>query len=162
LDRAAQTARKLSRTTRRYAAARGLTPARRIVATGLSFAEVGLHQCLSEKQSQTKSGRRQLVPFSRPKPGPDGASAATLTDSVRETPLRQTQRWREPDSNLRYRGRRRACGRSLRAQRVETDPAKGSSDQTVAWPNPAALHSDPVTRPRSPRPALVATPGANG
>ena len=40
--------------------------------------------------------------------------------------------WREPDSNLRYRGRRRACGRSLRAQRVKTDPAKGSSDQTVA------------------------------
>ena len=44
----------------------------------------------------------------------------------------RTLRWREPDSNLRYRGRRRACGRSLRAQRVETDPAKGSSDQTVA------------------------------
>ena len=79
LDRAAQTARKLSRTTRRYAAARGLTPVRRVVATGLSFAEVGPHQCLSEKQSQTKSVRSQLVPFSRPKPGPDGASAATLT-----------------------------------------------------------------------------------
>ena len=29
-------------------------------------------------------------------------------------------------------------------------------------PNPAALHSDPVTRPRSPRPVLVAIPGANG
>src|SRR6516225_7320116 len=27
---------------------------------------------------------------------------------------------------------------------------------------PAALHSDPVTRPRSPRPVLVAIPGANG
>jgi hypothetical protein len=37
----------------------------------------------------------------------------------------QTLLWREPDSNLRYRGRRRACGRSLPAQRVETDPAKG-------------------------------------
>ena len=29
-------------------------------------------------------------------------------------------------------------------------------------PNLAALHSDPVTRPRSPRPVLVAIPGANG
>ena len=46
--------------------------------------------------------------------------------------VRSTRCWREPDSNLRYSGRRRACGRSLRAQRVETDPAKGSSDQTVA------------------------------
>ena len=37
----------------------------------LGTAEVGLHQCPSEKQSQTKSGRSQLVPFSRPEPGPD-------------------------------------------------------------------------------------------
>jgi len=44
---------------------------RRVVATGLSLAEVGLHQCQSEKQGQTKPGRRQLVPFSRPRPGPD-------------------------------------------------------------------------------------------
>src|SRR6516165_6616625 len=55
-----------------------------------------------------------------------GAELSLGTESL------QTLRWREPDSNLRYRGRRRACGRSLRAQRVETDPAKGSSDQTVA------------------------------
>ena len=33
-------------------------------------------------------------------------------------------RWREMDSNFRYRGRRPASGRSLRAQRVETDAAK--------------------------------------
>src|SRR5580704_16049608 len=33
-------------------------------------------------------------------------------------------RWREMDSNRRYRGRRPASGRSLRAQRVETDAAK--------------------------------------
>src|SRR5580704_4098200 len=39
----------------------------------------------------------------------------------------QTQRWREMDSNFRYRGRRPASGRSLRAQRVETDAAKGSA-----------------------------------
>src|SRR5580658_8429523 len=32
--------------------------------------------------------------------------------------------WREMDSNFRYRGRRPASGRSLRAQRVETDAAK--------------------------------------
>jgi hypothetical protein len=32
---------------------------------------VGLHQCPSEKQGQTKSGRSQLVPLSRPEPGPD-------------------------------------------------------------------------------------------
>src|SRR5580700_6754143 len=43
-----------------------------------------------------------------------------------------TRRWREMDSNFRYRGRRPASGRSLRAQRVETDAAKGSSDQAVA------------------------------
>jgi hypothetical protein len=36
----------------------------------------------------------------------------------------QTLRWREMDSNFRYRGRRPACGRSLRARRVETDAAK--------------------------------------
>jgi hypothetical protein len=44
---------------------------RRVVATGLSFPEVGLHQCPPEKQGQTESGRSQLVPFSRPEPGPD-------------------------------------------------------------------------------------------
>jgi hypothetical protein len=44
---------------------------------------------------------------------------------------RQTLRWRGMDSNFRYRGRRLASGRSLRAQRVETDPAKGSSDQLL-------------------------------
>ena len=43
-----------------------------------------------------------------------------------------TLRWRGMDSNFRYRGRRPASGRSLRAQRVETDAAKGSSDQAVA------------------------------
>src|ERR1700730_11395429 len=36
----------------------------------------------------------------------------------------KTLRWREMDSNFRYRGRRPASGRSLRAQRVETDAAK--------------------------------------
>jgi hypothetical protein len=35
-----------------------------------------------------------------------------------------TPRWRGMDSNFRYRGRRPASGRSLRAQRVETDAAK--------------------------------------
>src|SRR5580704_6116876 len=35
-----------------------------------------------------------------------------------------THRWREMDSNFRYRGRRPASGRSLHAQRVETDAAK--------------------------------------
>src|SRR6202030_246954 len=37
---------------------------------------------------------------------------------------RLTVCWREMDSNFRYRGRRPASGRSLRAQRVETDAAK--------------------------------------
>src|SRR6202043_2982495 len=37
---------------------------------------------------------------------------------------RQTVCWRGMDSNFRYRGRRPASGRSLRAQRVETDAAK--------------------------------------
>ena len=62
----------------------------------------------------------------------DPKSALALRPSADRGDGSQTRRWREPDSNLRYRGRRRACGRSLRAQRVETDPAKGSSDQTVA------------------------------
>ena len=101
LDRAAQIARKLSRTTRRYAAARGPHRGRRVVATGLSFPELGLHQCPSEKKGQTESGHSQLVPFSRPEPGTDGATAATLAASVRGTPLRQTQWRREADSNRR-------------------------------------------------------------
>src|SRR6516164_9344096 len=53
------------------------------------------------------------------------------------TGVRTTLRWREPDSNFRYRGRRPACGRSLRAQRVETDPAKrefGSDSCLLAPP----------------------------
>src|SRR6516162_5447671 len=48
-----------------------------------------------------------------------------------------TLRWTEPDSNFRYRGRRPACGRSLRAQRVKTDPAKrefGSDSCLLAPP----------------------------
>src|SRR4029077_13152097 len=36
----------------------------------------------------------------------------------------ETPRWRGMDSNFRYRGRHPASGRSLRAQRVETDAAK--------------------------------------
>jgi len=44
---------------------------RGVVAAGLSFPKLGLHQCQSEKQGQTKSGGSQLVPFSRPKPRPD-------------------------------------------------------------------------------------------
>ena len=44
LDRAAQTARKLSRGTRRYAAGRGPTAADALLRTGLSIPEVGLHQ----------------------------------------------------------------------------------------------------------------------
>src|SRR5580704_16601692 len=40
------------------------------------------------------------------------------------TSWQRTHRWREMDSNFRYRGRRPASGRSLRAQRVETDAAK--------------------------------------
>jgi hypothetical protein len=59
---------------------------RRVVVIGLSFAEVGLHQCPSGKQGQTASGRT----FSRPEAGPTGATAATLADSVRGTLLRRT------------------------------------------------------------------------
>ena len=67
VDRAAQTARKLSRTTRRYAAGCAPHRGRRVVATGLSCAEVGLHQCPSGKTGPTASGRT----FSRPEAGPD-------------------------------------------------------------------------------------------
>src|SRR3984893_8741419 len=44
--------------------------------------------------------------------------------SREESGSQRTIRWREMDSNFRYRGRRPASGRSLRAQRVETDAAK--------------------------------------
>src|SRR5580693_2528014 len=44
--------------------------------------------------------------------------------SREESGSQRTLRWREMDSNFRYRGRRPASGRSLRAQRVETDAAK--------------------------------------
>ena len=42
----------------------------------------------------------------------------------RKSGSQETLRWRGMDSNFRYRGRRPASGRSLRAQRVETDAAK--------------------------------------
>jgi hypothetical protein len=44
--------------------------------------------------------------------------------SIADAGERRTVCWREMDSNFRYRGRRPASGRSLRAQRVETDAAK--------------------------------------
>src|SRR5215467_9544310 len=60
-------------------------------------------QTPSEKPGQTKSYRSQLVPLSRPNPGPARRTAATLSDSVRGTPVRQTLRWRGRDSNPRSR-----------------------------------------------------------
>ena len=93
LDRATQTARKLSRTTRRYAAGRGPHRGRRVVATGLSFAEVGLHQCPSEKQGQTKSGRSQLVPFSRPEPAPQPRLWSPASAGPRRDGLVAGGRW---------------------------------------------------------------------
>ena len=78
-------------------------------------------------------GRMSLSGCTGPAKGRRAAGDPNLKlEAPYGTDSSQTPRWREPDSNLRYRGRRRACGRSLRAQRVETDPAKGSSDQTVA------------------------------
>jgi len=71
------------------------------VATGLSFAEVGLHQCPSEKQGQTASGRSRLVLSHVPKQDRTGATAAILADSVRGTLLRRTRWRREKDSNPR-------------------------------------------------------------
>ena len=47
-----------------------------------------------------------------------------LTKRARKSGSQWTRRWRGMDSNFRYRGRRPASGRSLRAQRVETDAAK--------------------------------------
>jgi len=52
-------------------AGRGPQRGRRVVVTGLSYAEVGLHQCPLEKKDETPSGRSRLVPFSRPQAGPD-------------------------------------------------------------------------------------------
>src|SRR5262249_18424024 len=44
---------------------------RRVVATGLSCAEVGLHQSATEKQRKTAPGGCRLVPFSCPEAGAD-------------------------------------------------------------------------------------------
>ena len=124
-----------------------------------------------------RRARRRLAPLHRPLRNrafsttwrPKCRSAAPVRGELEVCPSfghapspgssQQTRRWRELDSNLRYRGRRQACGRSLRAQRVETDPAKESSDQTVAWlrrlaagvvGSPARRNSAPKRRRHSP------------
>ena len=48
----------------------------------------------------------------------------SLRRQLLEAGSQWTLSWRGMDSNFRYRGRRPASGRSLRAQRVETDAAK--------------------------------------
>src|SRR6202035_1889944 len=56
--------------------------------------------------------------------GTDPIGVLTGVPAARGSGSFLTRRWREMDSNFRYRGRRPASGRSLHAQRVETDASK--------------------------------------
>jgi len=65
-----------------------------------------------------------------------------------------TRRWRKPDSNLLYRGRRRACGRSLRAQhlvaRIDRLAARGGRYRRAAPVLTSDIHRAIQSEPRSP------------
>src|SRR3984893_15555688 len=67
-----------------------------------------------------------LVLLVGPRAAPDARTHCQIGPSPTALELGShlTRCWREMDSNFRYRGRRPASGRSLHAQRVETDAAK--------------------------------------
>ncbi len=98
LGRAAQAARKLTANPEIFRRPR-FTAACAVVANGLSFAEVGLHQCPSEKKTQGEPARRRQRPLSRPQARADRRNSAGLS---------------APSLGMHYRDRLPAGGNGIR------------------------------------------------
>jgi hypothetical protein len=99
LDRATHTARELNRKLADSPQAAATTAAGASSQSGLSFPEVGLHQCRSEKNGQGLPTNGQPVPSHVPVHPQTAAKAAPLASSVHASPQRQTPRWSEGTSH---------------------------------------------------------------